>query len=47
MDSNVAKIEPRDVATHVSEILDLRVSFEQFQEMWSSIFYPRPSWPIR
>ena len=34
------KVEPHEVAERVSNILGLSVSFEQFREMWSSIFLP-------
>ena len=34
------KVEPRDVAERVSKILGLKVSFEEFRTMWSSIFLP-------
>ena len=34
------RVEPREVAARVSELLELNVSFERFQEIWSSIFLP-------
>jgi len=34
------KVEPRQVAARVSAMLDLKVGFEQFTELWSSIFLP-------
>jgi glucose-1-phosphatase len=33
-------IEPREAARRVSEVLGLKVSFEKFRELWSSIFLP-------
>jgi len=34
------KVEPREVAARVSAMLDLKVGFEEFTELWSSIFLP-------
>jgi glucose-1-phosphatase len=34
------KIEPRDVAQRLTTALKLNVTFEEFQEIWSSIFLP-------
>jgi glucose-1-phosphatase len=33
-------VEPREVARRVSELLGLNVTFDEFQEHWSSIFFP-------
>jgi glucose-1-phosphatase len=33
-------VEPRDFVAQLSRILDLRVTYEQFCEIWSSIFLP-------
>ncbi len=33
-------VDPQGVAKRISEVLALNVSFEQFQEMWASIFIP-------
>jgi FMN phosphatase YigB (HAD superfamily) len=33
-------IEPRDFVAQLSHMLDLRVTYEQFCEIWSSIFLP-------
>ena len=33
-------VEPREVAERVSKALGLSVSFDEFQELWSSIFLP-------
>jgi putative hydrolase of the HAD superfamily len=34
------RVEPRVVAGRVSELLGLNVSFDEFREIWSSIFLP-------
>ncbi len=34
------RVEPRAVAERVSALLGLSVTFEEFQELWSSIFLP-------
>ncbi len=34
------RVEPVEVARRVSGLLGLNVTFERFQELWSSIFYP-------
>jgi glucose-1-phosphatase len=33
-------VEPRDFVAQLSGLLDLRVTYEQFREIWSSIFLP-------
>jgi hypothetical protein len=33
-------VEPRDFVEQLSRMLDLRVTYEQFCEIWSSIFLP-------
>lgn len=33
-------VEPRDFVEQLSRMLDLRVTYEQFREIWSSIFLP-------
>jgi putative hydrolase of the HAD superfamily len=33
-------VEPRDFVEQLSRVLDLRVTYEQFCEIWSSIFLP-------
>jgi glucose-1-phosphatase len=33
-------VEPRDFVEQLSSVLDLRVTYEQFCEIWSSIFLP-------
>jgi len=33
-------IEPRDFVAQISRVLDLRITYEQFCEVWSSIFLP-------
>lgn len=39
------RIGPREFARRLSEALDLRVSYEQFCELWSSIFLPETPVP--
>ena len=34
------KVEPREVAERVSDVLGLSVTFDEFQKLWSSIFLP-------
>jgi epoxide hydrolase-like predicted phosphatase len=38
-------VEPRDFVQQLSRILDLRATYEQFCEIWSSIFLPDPLLP--
>jgi len=38
-------VEPRDFVEQLSRMLDLRVTYEQFCEIWSSIFLPDPLVP--
>ena len=39
------KVEPKDFVEQLSRILDLRISYDQFCEIWSSIFLPDPLIP--
>jgi len=39
------RVEPREVAARVSALLGLDVTFDQFQELWSSIFLPETILP--
>ncbi len=34
------RIEPQEAARRISEVLSLKVSFEKFRELWSTIFLP-------
>ncbi len=38
-------VEPRDFVEQLSAMLDLRVNYEQFCDIWSSIFLPDPLIP--
>lgn len=38
-------IEPPDFAVEVGRILDLRIGYEQFREIWSSVFLPETLLP--
>jgi len=38
-------VEPHDFVNQLTRMLDLRVSYEQFCEIWSSIFLPDPLIP--
>lgn len=38
-------VEPRDFVDQLSAMLDLRVNYEQFCDIWSSIFLPDPLIP--
>jgi putative hydrolase of the HAD superfamily len=38
-------VEPRDFVEQLSRMLDLRVDYEQFCDIWSSIFLPDPLIP--
>ena len=38
-------IEPREFVEQLSRVLDLRVNYDQFCEIWSSIFLPDPLIP--
>jgi glucose-1-phosphatase len=38
-------VEPEDFVRQISAILDLHISYEQFCEIWSSIFLPDPLIP--
>jgi len=38
-------VEPEDFVAELSRVLDLRVSYDQFCEIWSSIFLPDPLIP--
>ena len=38
-------VEPRDFVQQLSRMLDLRVTYDQFCEIWSSIFLPDPLVP--
>ena len=38
-------VEPKDFVEQLSRMLDLRASYEQFCEIWSSIFLPDPLIP--
>ena len=38
-------VEPKDFVTQLSRILDLNISYEQFCEVWGSIFLPDPLVP--
>ena len=39
------KVEPKDFVEQLSGILDLRIDYDQFCEIWSSIFLPDPLIP--
>ncbi len=38
-------VEPRDFVEELSRMLDLRVTYQEFCEIWSSIFLPEPLVP--
>jgi glucose-1-phosphatase len=38
-------IEPRDFVEQLSRVLDLRINYDQFCQIWSSIFLPDPLIP--